>query len=54
MNKLQLLLQTEPYLLLDGAMGTMLFAAGLQSGDPPEEWNVRYPERITAVHQAYI
>jgi 5-methyltetrahydrofolate--homocysteine methyltransferase len=54
MNKLQQLLQTEPYLLLDGAMGTMLFAAGLQSGDPPEEWNVRYPDRITAVHQAYI
>jgi methionine synthase I (cobalamin-dependent) len=54
MNKLQKLLEQEPYLLLDGAMGTMLFAAGLQSGDPPEEWNVLYPERITAVHRQYI
>ncbi len=54
MNQLQQLLETESHLLLDGAMGTMLFAAGLQSGDPPEEWNVLYPERITAVHTAYI
>lgn len=54
MNKLQQLLEQEPYLLLDGAMGTMLFAAGLESGDPPEEWNVLYPERIKAIHQKYI
>lgn len=54
MNKLQQLLEQESYLLLDGAMGTMLFAAGLQSGDPPEEWNVLYPERVQAVHQQYI
>jgi len=54
MNKLQKLLEHEPYLLLDGAMGTMLFAAGLEQGNPPEEWNVHYPERIKAIHQAYI
>jgi 5-methyltetrahydrofolate--homocysteine methyltransferase len=54
MNKLYELLEQEPYLLLDGAMGTMLFAAGLESGDPPEMWNVLYPERITAVHRQYI
>jgi 5-methyltetrahydrofolate--homocysteine methyltransferase len=54
MNKLQKLLEQEPYLLLDGAMGTMLFAAGLESGDPPEGWNVLYPERIKTVHQSYI
>ncbi len=35
-------------------MGTMLFAAGLEQGDPPEKWNVRYPERVKAVHQKYI
>ncbi|HEX3427897.1 MAG TPA: hypothetical protein VHS36_03750, partial [Candidatus Limnocylindrales bacterium] len=27
-------------ILADGAMGTMLFANGLQFGDPPEAWNV--------------
>jgi hypothetical protein len=35
MNKLQKLLEQESYHLLDGAMWTMLFAAGLESGDPP-------------------
>jgi len=54
MNKLYELLEQESYLLLDGAMGTMLFAAGLASGDPPEGWNALYPERIKAVHQQYI
>ncbi len=35
-------------------MGTMLIAAGLESGDAPEEWNVLYPERVRAVHRGYI
>lgn len=39
---------------MDGAMGTMLIAAGLESGDAPEEWNVLYPERVRAVHRGYI
>jgi len=54
MDKLQQLLDTQETIVLDGAMGTMLFAAGLQSGAPPEEWNVTYPERIRAVHRHYI
>ena len=54
MNKLEELLQQNEYLLLDGAMGTMLMDAGLESGDPPEEWNVLYPERVQAVHRAYV
>src|SRR5690606_4563443 len=41
-------------LLLDGAMGTLLMEMGLTSGDPPEDWNVRYPERIEEVHRRYI
>ena len=41
-------------LLLDGAMGTVLMAVGLEQGDPPEEWNVRHPHRIRTVHDAYI
>jgi methionine synthase I (cobalamin-dependent) len=54
MNKLEQLLESEPVILLDGAMGTMLMAAGLTSGAPPEEWNVTHPERVRAVHREYI
>jgi 5-methyltetrahydrofolate--homocysteine methyltransferase len=34
-------------------MGTMLFEAGLQHGNPPELWNVEHPDRVAAVHAAY-
>jgi 5-methyltetrahydrofolate--homocysteine methyltransferase len=54
MNNLRTLLNTEAYILLDGAMGTMLFAAGLPSGHPPEEWNVSHPEQVRAIHRSYI
>jgi 5-methyltetrahydrofolate--homocysteine methyltransferase len=54
MNQLQKLLASEPYIMLDGAMGTMLMATGLEQGDPPEMWNTLYPERIRAVHRAYV
>ena len=54
MNPLEELLQTGQPILLDGAMGTMLMDAGLEQGDPPEEWNVTYPDRIRAIHRAYI
>ncbi len=54
MDKIEQLLATEPYIVIDGAMGTMLMAAGLHSGNPPEEWNVLHPDRIRAVHRHYI
>ena len=54
MNPLQKILETGQPVLLDGAMGTMLMDAGLEQGDPPEEWNVTHPDRIRAVHRAYI
>ncbi len=54
MNKLQHLLDTNETIVLDGAMGTMLFAAGLQAGAPPEEWNVTHPHRIRVVHRHYV
>lgn len=41
-------------LIADGATGTMLMAAGLDPGIPPEAWNVEHPEKITALHQAYL
>jgi 5-methyltetrahydrofolate--homocysteine methyltransferase len=40
-------------LLYDGAMGTMLFAAGLQDGDPPEPWNWERPEVVERIYAAY-
>jgi 5-methyltetrahydrofolate--homocysteine methyltransferase len=54
MNKLEQLLKTYDYLIADGGMGTMLMAAGLEQGDPPEMWNVLHPDRIRAVHRGYL
>ncbi len=54
MNALNDLLETNGYLVLDGAMGTELFAAGLTSGDSPELWNIENPEAVQAVHRAYV
>lgn len=53
-NTLQLLLEERGRLLADGAMGTNLFAVGLQTGDAPELWNVDHPERIAALHGAFV
>jgi 5-methyltetrahydrofolate--homocysteine methyltransferase len=41
-------------ILADGAMGTMLFAAGLQFGDPPETWNVAHPDVVRRIHRGYL
>ena len=51
---LRSLLESEKFLVLDGAMGTMLMDAGLTQGDPPEEWNVSLPDNVKKVHDAYI
>jgi 5-methyltetrahydrofolate--homocysteine methyltransferase len=40
--------------LADGAMGTMLFASGLQFGDPPEIWNLTQPDVIRRIHRGYL
>jgi 5-methyltetrahydrofolate--homocysteine methyltransferase len=41
-------------LVFDGAMGTMLFEAGLTPGACPELWNVERPEVLREVHRAYF
>jgi 5-methyltetrahydrofolate--homocysteine methyltransferase len=48
------LLARPGIILADGAMGTMLFDAGLTFGDPPERWNVEHPDRVRAVHRGYL
>lgn len=47
-------IQSDQPIILDGAMGTLLMHAGLEAGEPPETWNTRHPEKIQAIHQAYI
>jgi 5-methyltetrahydrofolate--homocysteine methyltransferase len=39
--------------LYDGAMGTMLFAAGLLDGESPEPWNWERPELVRDIYRAY-
>ncbi len=43
----------QAYLVFDGAMGTMLQAAGLKAGELPEMLNFTNPEAVQAVHRAY-
>ena len=45
---------TRDWLLADGATGTNLFHAGLETGYPPELWNVEYPERVITLHASFI
>ena len=41
-------------LVLDGAMGTMLFEAGLVDGGCPELWNETHPDAVREIHRAYV
>src|SRR5262249_46721834 len=47
-------LRSGRVLLMDGAMGTELQRAGLRDGECGEAWNISHPERIRAIHQAYV
>ncbi len=47
-------MQDNNFVILDGAMGTMLQAAGLPVGYPPELWNLECPDKITAVQKQYV
>ncbi|MEL6575592.1 MAG: betaine--homocysteine S-methyltransferase [Pseudomonadota bacterium] len=53
-NALTEMLETRPWLLLDGATGTNLFAMGLEAGEAPELWNVDKPEKVRALHDGFI
>jgi 5-methyltetrahydrofolate--homocysteine methyltransferase len=54
MGTFENLLAERSTLLIDGAMGTELFARGLTAGDPPEMWNIDMPDSIVEVHRGYI
>ena len=47
-------LHSGQVLLMDGAMGTELQRASLQPGECGEFWNLAEPERVRAIHQAYV
>lgn len=42
------------FVMLDGAMGTMLTEAGLKAGEKPEFLNIEAPEKVIDVHKKYI
>lgn len=42
------------YILLDGAMGTMLQSKGMKLGAIPETLNIEKPEWIESIHRQYI
>ena len=44
----------ERVLVSDGAMGTQLMAAGLESGNCGEIWNVTHPERVLEIQRRYV
>jgi len=44
----------EGVVIFDGAMGTMLQAEGLSSGQCPELWNAERPEVVQGIHRAYF
>lgn len=43
----------ENIVILDGGMGTLLQARGLQPGEAPERWNLTHPENIIDIHRSY-
>lgn len=53
MNWLKQALEPGPF-LLDGAMGSMLFKAGLKPGECAELWNVEQAEKVQAIHAEYL
>ena len=47
-------IKSNKILVADGAMGTMLFARGLKPGEPPESINLKKPEILEEIAQAYL
>jgi len=54
MHPLARLLAEKPVLLADGAMGTSLFALGLETGGSPELWNLEQPDHVRFVHHGFV
>ncbi|MCB5410240.1 betaine--homocysteine S-methyltransferase [Pseudogemmobacter faecipullorum] len=50
-DALSQLLSERDWLMADGATGTNLFNMGLESGEPPEFWNVDRPDNIRSLYR---
>ena len=48
------MLATHDVILADGATATNFFQRGLESGYPPELWNVEHPHQLTRLHQEFV
>lgn len=48
------LLAAGRVLLADGGTGTALQALGLPLGEPADRWVLDHPDRVTAVHRAFV
>lgn len=53
-EKLKKLIESQGWVLADGATGTILFGMGLEAGEAPELWNESAPEKITALYQQAV
>ena len=53
-NNFHKLLQLKNHILADGATGTNLFEMGLETGNPPEPWNLFHKEKIRYLHQGFV
>ncbi len=47
-------MENSEFVILDGAMGTMLQAAGLPVGQLPELWNLTAPETVSRIQRRYV
>jgi 5-methyltetrahydrofolate--homocysteine methyltransferase len=54
MNKFSQILSKNEVIFADGAIGINLFEKGLETGYPPELWNVENPKQITSLHREFI
>ena len=48
------LLESGGFIMLDGAMGTMLQAKGLKAGEMPELLSLTHADKIVQIHREYI
>lgn len=53
-DSLTRLLAEREVLLVDGAMGTNLFALGLANGAPGELWNVDRPAEVRSIYEGFV
>lgn len=51
--RIEELIERDGFVLLDGAMGTMLQKSGLKLGERPEKFNITNTETISKIHSLY-